>query len=542
MGLVFEVAAPLASAGRHRADVACFIGHVARRPGQPLPDALRAQLDAAGWTRGPWGRSASQVQSLLNLPLVIDSWHIFDRLYAWDQRPVDGLNNDNGNGSSPRRCATLLGAAVRSFFAHGGRRAVVLRVGEPWPVVEEPGRRAVLRRQRLRRLLPDFADIAAPNAPFEPHNPAAWQGIHHLYGLRETSLLLLPDLPDACAADSLPAPAALPTVLPPETFVECSVESVPALDLGLRRLAAPRLDARGYAAWQLAVSSARAFLQRWQPEVNLVAALPLPHEDAVRVQGTGRLHAQADMPGFLRRIGALLPEGSAQPVAGSSSSAFVQLAWPWLRCQDADDLPQGLAPPDGVLAGLIAGTALQRGTFRSAAGDASLAALRDVADAEPVPAWGGSDNSPVARLARRVCVIAPGADGWALQSDVTTSPQAAWRFGGASRLMGLLLRASRRIGESLAFEPSGPLLWARARGAVEDLLIGFWREGALAGATAQQAFSVQCGRATMTPADLDAGRLIVRISVRPAAAIERITVVLNLGNPADAHELVRAAA
>jgi phage tail sheath protein FI len=108
--------------------------------------------------------------------------------------------------------------------------------------------------------------------------------------------------------------------------------------------------------------------------------------------------------------------------------------------------------------------------------------------------------------------------------------------------MGLLLRAARRVGEGLAFEPSGPLLWARARTAIEDLLLSFWREGALAGASAAQAFSVRCDRSTMTPADLDNGRLIVVVSVRPAAAIERITVVLNLGNPADAAGAVRVAA
>ena len=534
MGLVFEVAAPPATAGRHRADVACFIGFVGRRAGRSLPAALRAQLVEAGWTQGPWGRSASQVESLLNLPLVIDSWHLFDRLYAWDQRPVTAAGSV--------RCATALGAAVRSFFAHGGRRAVVIRVGDPWPVVEDAGRRLVLRRWRLRRMLPDFANQTAPTQPFEPHNPASWQGIQHLYGLRETSLLLLPDMPDICAVDTLPAPAAPQVALSPEGFVECSVEDVPVADLGLSRLAAPRLNASGYAAWQLAISAARGFLQRWQREIHLVAALPLPHDDAVRIVGTGRLHAQADMLGYLRRIGALQPEGSAQEPGNTASSAFVQLAWPWLRCQDSDDLPQGLASPDGVLAGLIAGTALQRGTFRSAAGDASLAPLRDVADAEPVPAWGGSETSPTALLARRVCLIAQGPDGWALQSDVTTSPQEAWRFGGASRLMGLLLRAARRVGEGLAFEPSGPLLWARARSAIEDLLLSFWREGALAGASAAQAFSVRCDRSTMTPADLDNGRLIVVVSVRPAAAIERITVVLNLGNPADAAGAVRVAA
>jgi len=535
MGLVFEVAAPLAPADRQRADVACFIGHVARRAGRPLPDALRAQLDAGGWTRGIWARPPAEVDSLLNLPLVLDSWHLFDRLYAWDQRPVDAAGT--------RRCASYLGAAVRSFFARGGRRAIVIRVGDPWPYLEDDAHRAAQRRSRLRRLLPDFADRGAPEHPFAPHEPASWQGIHHLYGLRDVSLLLLPDLPDACAGEPQPPSGAPVPALPPEGFVECSTDEAVPVDRGLRQLAAPRLDSRGYAAWQLAVEAARGFLRRWQPEVLLVAALPLPHDDASRATGSARrLHAQADMAAWLQRTGALLPPGSDLPADGGSlASAFVQLGWPWLRTQDSGDLPQALVPPDGVLAGLIARTALLHGSFRSAAGDASLAALRDIGDAEPVPAWGGSETSPVAQLARQVCVFAPTPDGWALVSDVTTSPQEAWRFGGASRLMGLLLRAARAVGDGLAFEPSGPALWARLRGAVEDLLLGFWREGALAGATAAQAFSVRCDRSTMTPADLDAGRLIVVIAVRPAVAIERITVVLNLGNSAGV-VAIRAAA
>jgi len=41
---------------------------------------------------------------------------------------------------------------------------------------------------------------------------------------------------------------------------------------------------------------------------------------------------------------------------------------------------------------------------------------------------------------------------------------------------------------------------------------------------------VRCDRSTMTQADLDAGRLVAKISVLPAAAIERITVVLALSS------------
>ena len=524
MSLVFELAPPLAAPNRHRADVACFIGFVARRANRPLPAGLRAQLKDGGWTDGIWRRPEAQVESLENLPVAIDGWDMFDRLFAWDERPL--------TADGDKRCATYLGAAVRSFFARGGKRAIVIRAGDPWPYLESTAQRAARRRVRIRRLVPDFAERGAVAHPFEPHNPATWLGIHHLYGLRENSMLVMPDLADACTFE-LPVPevAVLPPPLP-EVFVECSEDEPVDVDTGLRHVSAPRLDSRGYAAWKLAVSAAREFLARHQREVLLLAALPLPHVDTQRVSGAGRVHAQADMLAYLRRAGVLRADAASAPSDQGTASAFVQLAWPWLRTHASDDLPEGLEPPDGVLAGLISASATQRGSSRSVAGDFSIPRLRDVAGAEPVPSWGLGDDSPSAQLAKHVCVIAQSPNGWALQSDVTTSPQEAWRFGGASRLMGSIVRAARSTGDTVAFGANGPALWAQLRSGIEDMLMGYWFEGAFAGATASQAFSVRCDRSTMTQADLDNGRLIVEISVRPAASIERITVVLNLGNSA----------
>lgn len=524
MSLVFETASPLAEADPHRADVACFIGFVARRAASPVPAAIRAQLVAGGWVDGIWRRAPSELESLANLPVILDSWDLFDALFAWDSRPLDAAGK--------RHCATYLGAAVRSFFGRGGKRAIVIRVGDPWPFLESGEQRASLRRARLRKMLPDFAEIGAPSNPFEPWNPAGWQGIHHLYGLRENSMVVLPDLSDACTFEPIAPKLTLTPPPVPEGFVECSDDEPVPQDTGLSDVPAPRLDSRGYAAWVLAVSAAQAFLSRYQREVILVAALPLPHVDTQRIAGSARVYAQADMLAYLQRIGVLRKDSGAAPEGVGVASAFVQLAWPWLRTQASDDLPEGLESPDGVLAGLIATGAALRGSFRSVAGEFSMPRLRDVAGAEPVPAWGQGDDSPTGMLARHICVFAQAPDGWALQSDVTTSVAEAWRFGGASRLMGNLLRAARAAGDAVAFDTNGPQLWAQLRGGIEDMLLEYWREGAFSGETAAEAFSVVCDRSTMTQADLDAGRLIVRISVRPAMSIERITVVLNLANTA----------
>ena len=44
----------------------------------------------------------------------------------------------------------------------------------------------------------------------------------------------------------------------------------------------------------------------------------------------------------------------------------MQLAYPWLRTRSSSALPGGVEAPDGVLAGVLANSALTRGSWRSA--------------------------------------------------------------------------------------------------------------------------------------------------------------------------------
>ena len=153
-GLRFETARPVGGLAPARTDVACFIGHVARRPGVALPADLQSDLTAAGWIDGPWARSPATLESLEQTPVSFDSWDAFARLFAWEARPL----TDSGEA----RCATYLGAALRSFFATGGRRAVVIRVADPFPYLESGGARVANRDARLARLVPALAPAALP--------------------------------------------------------------------------------------------------------------------------------------------------------------------------------------------------------------------------------------------------------------------------------------------------------------------------------------------------------------------------------------------
>lgn len=208
----------------------------------------------------------------------------------------------------------------------------------------------------------------------------------------------------------------------------------------------------------------------------------------------------------------------------------MQLAWPWLQTTRSADLPAALEAPDGVLAGLLAGNALGRGTFRSVAGRP----LADVLALQPAPDLGPGRDHPGARLAERVCLFGAEAGAVQLLSDVTLSAEPGWRQGGSSRLMAALLRSARAVGEAELFGASGPELWSRVRRSFEALLDGWWRAGGLGGDRPEDAYAVRCDRSTMSQNDLDHGRLRVEITVRPAVAVERITVrlALDAGDPA----------
>jgi phage tail sheath protein FI len=97
-----------------------------------------------------------------------------------------------------------------------------------------------------------------------------------------------------------------------------------------------------------------------------------------------------------------------------------------------------------------------------------------------------------------------------------------------NRLVNVICRAARMIGETSVFENNGPALWGRITRALETLMSNAWTLGALDGASASDAFSVRCDRSTMTQNDLDNGRLVALVTFTAAAIVETITVTLSM--------------
>jgi len=543
-GISFQAIRPVDAGLSTRADVALFAGCVARRDG-PVPAALRAGLADGGWSpAGLFRTSEERLQSLLGVPVPVESWSEFDALFAWERRPAAPGSADI--------LPTALGLAVKSFFDEGGAKAYVVRTGDPLPLVDPTLSIPQFTVAKMRLLswgsaAPDDAASRVPILPgfrslgasADPADPSTWTGAAAIFAVSDAAMLVLPDLIDICGGAPEPMPDIPEPPGPPEQFRPCA-PAAPQVEPEPRaarpRYRAPRLDKARYALWSGALRFALDLLglpkgPSHRRDVMLVSAFPLPLVESGFAGGEENwplaILSRADLPA----------PGLRLLDAGAIGSARLQLAYPWIETAASADLPEGVQSPEGLLAGMIARTALADGAFRSAAGRPCLTVRRlqpDLADSEIGRGLPGRDSD---WLGDRLCLVGKQRGRIVLLSDSTMAADPARRAGGVSRLMTIILRAARGFGDSLMFEPSGPRLWARVRSTVGSFLDLLWKRGALDGRSREKAFEVVCDESSMTPADIDAGRVICRIGFTAAYPIQHVTVSLMvLEAPSEARE------
>jgi hypothetical protein len=517
--IVFENQRPDLSTDPSRADIACFVGLVrlaATVLASGPPPVVADWLQSQGWLTGPYARDVSE---LLDVPVPVDNYAGFMTIF------------DSVDLTSTIGTADYLAATVRSFFAQGGKRCYIVRMGDPIPT--DPSiiapEVAQIKQQMLQSVLVSLGHQAS--------NPSTWHGIGHLSGLTDVSYLAVPDLPILSA--SMPTTAMLPTLPTPSgpvQFTECLPQLVTLEQPIANTTQAPRLSPSDYAGWAKSVAAILQYIasgtlrqELHLREIQFVAAFPLPRdaEDAsiAALDQDVRNVFQTYLPESVEPVGS---------VAGTNlSSAFLQLAYPWLQTTGSYPLLESLEPPDGALVGIIARNALKRGAFTSATKITpseifgvwpSLPAAETKVSATPL-VWGdGSPKPLIARLS--LFGFTPG--GLSLLSDVTAYPGESYRTACVNRLVSVICRAARNLGATIIFEQNGPALWGRLTRALQTLLTTAWSLGALDGATPADAFSVRCDASTMTQNDLDNGRLVAEIMFTAAATIELIRVTLAL--------------
>jgi len=100
-----------------------------------------------------------------------------------------------------------------------------------------------------------------------------------------------------------------------------------------------------------------------------------------------------------------------------------------------------------------------------------------------------------------------------------------WRYISVRRFFNMVEESVKKSIQWAVFEPNTIDTWVRVRGMIENYLSSKWREGALAGAKAEQAYYVRVGLpATMTALDVLEGRMIVEIGMAVARPAEFIVL------------------
>jgi phage tail sheath protein FI len=98
-----------------------------------------------------------------------------------------------------------------------------------------------------------------------------------------------------------------------------------------------------------------------------------------------------------------------------------------------------------------------------------------------------------------------------------------WRYISVRRTVIFIEQSVKMAAEAYVFEPNVAATWTNLRALITNFLTNVWQSGALAGASAEDAFSVDVGLgSTMTPVDILDGimRITVKIAVtRPAEFI-----------------------
>jgi hypothetical protein len=520
-GLIFDnqPAAPQFNPGR--ADIACFVGLVRLlSPNAILPAGLAAWLNSLGYSNSQMTDSNGQLTRITNIPVPLETYASFTSFFD------DG---SSGTGYGTDYVAT----AVHSFFAQGGKRCYVVRVGDPVTDHDQDQDKSA----KLQALL--------PNAAYAPDDAHSWTGIGSLGVLEDVSFLVTPDLPILCASKAEGAVGQVPFVpTGPEEFVECSQADITPPQNPTYSAPAPRLTSDDYGRyWAPSVVSILNFLaggalrhQLHLREIQFVAAFPLPQDLDVATAAENPSSAEIAQD-IHDVISAQMPEVVEPPDAvtpGNISSAFLQLAYPWLKTTGSGVLLESLEPPDGALAGLLARNALTRGTFTSAT-KIVPAEIYDVwptlpgqetrSAATPL-LWG--PFSPPKALIERLSLFGFSPTGLRLLSDVTAYPGETYRSGPVNRLVSVICRAARRMGESAIFQSNGPALWGRVQRFLQNLMTRLWSLNALDGASVKDAFSVRCDQSTVTQNAIDNGRLLAEVTFRAASTIETIRVTLAM--------------
>jgi hypothetical protein len=202
----------------------------------------------------------------------------------------------------------------------------------------------------------------------------------------------------------------------------------------------------------------------------------------------------------------------------TAASGLATLYFPWLYVADPLD-PKGelkAVPPCGMVAGMWARTDVTRGVHKAPANMIPNGALNltyRVTSAEQA----GLNKMGIN------CFRWFPTEGIVLWGARTLADEdSQWRYVNVRRLVIMIEESIKRATGWVVFEPNDRTLWKTIRSEISGFLTSVWRDGALFGATPEEAFFVKCDEETNPQETIDAGQVVTIVGLKPVKPAEFI--------------------
>lgn len=272
------------------------------------------------------------------------------------------------------------------------------------------------------------------------------------------------------------------------------------------RYRVPILDYPLEASTQLELVKKVAVLPAAEPQPALPAKTPRSRGDAAETDVVKDAKSTAEVTGYRPR---------------NSKSGLGAVYFPWLRVSDPYAPGQfPMVPPSGHVAGMWSRTDAMRGVHKAPANEIVNGALGlsyGITDAEQAELNPLGINC-IRRFNEGILV-------WGART--IAEPGSEWRYLNVRRLANMLEKSILRSTSWIVFEPNAESLWRRVTASVSDFLLRVWRDGALMGATPEEAFFVKCDHETNPPEEIDAGVVTIIVGFAPVKPAE--FVVFRIG-------------
>jgi phage tail sheath protein FI len=197
-------------------------------------------------------------------------------------------------------------------------------------------------------------------------------------------------------------------------------------------------------------------------------------------------------------------------------SSYATLYYPWIKVLDPLDATGKRllsVPPSGHMAGIWARTDSERGVHKAPANEVVRGAVNVGTE---ITAGEQSLLNPKGVN----CIRTFGSRGIRVWGARTLSSDAAWKYINVRRLFNYIESSIKGGTQWAVFEPNDFGLWQRLKRDITNFLLRPYRDGALFGATQEQAFYVKCDAETNPPDVIDAGMVIVDIGICPVKPAE----------------------